>query len=410
MSEFLHIKNFGPIKEVKLKLKRFNILIGENATGKSTVAKILAVCRYFSYLIWDGSFEKTPYPNQSNFSLGLDAWGLSEYIRSDSFIFYECQHYSLTVENIKIDLSEYDQGNNSVKKILTSVFSESIKPLSEDFKNLLSELESLKPKSPDGYGYEDPFWTTPISFYQNNVSKVMDNPFYLPTERGLQSIFSLGKNSIQNIADSLYNQFARIDQILRFFKNETSIDPLDITYKNDNGKGYFKKNNESEFFSLFSAASGYQSTIPIVLVILHYVEVRKKKKTFIIEEPELNLFPSAQNKLMQFLVDKTVNYKNSVLISTHSPYLLTSLNNLMYAYEVGQNHKEEVNKLIDRKFWINPDDVAAYMLLTDGICEDILDREENLIKAEKIDGVSREINHEFDLMQNIKLGIESINS
>lgn len=402
MNEKLIIKNFGPIKSVELELSRFNVLIGENATGKSTVAKVLAVCRYFSYIKWDGSFE-IPSPNESHFSLGLAAWGLSEFIKAESFIFYECQHYSLIVENKKINFPEYDSENDKVTEILIPVFSETLKPLSTEFNHLLSELENLKPKPNNGYGYEDPFWRVPISFYQNNVAKVMDNPFYLPTERGLQSIFSLGKSSIQNISDSLFNQFARIDQVARLFKNETSIEPLDITYKNDNGKGYIRKNNEDKFFSLFSAASGYQSTIPIILVIKYYTELRKKDKTFIIEEPELNLFPVAQNRLMQYLVDKIMNYRNSILVTTHSPYILTSLNNLMYAYQVGQKYQQETNAIIEKKYWINPDDVSAYMLLPNGTCEEILDREEKLIRAEKIDGVSGFLNEQFDALLNIEL-------
>ena len=68
----------------------------------------------------------------------------------------------------------------------------------------------------------------------------------------------------------------------------------------------------------------------------------------------------------------------------------------MYANTVGQEHKEEVNKIIEEEYWINPNDVSAYQLLIDGECEDIFDREENLIKADKIDEVSRTLNQQFD--------------
>ncbi|HEX8677413.1 MAG TPA: AAA family ATPase, partial [Segetibacter sp.] len=48
MKEKLVIKNFGPIENVELELRRFNVLIGENSTGKSTVAKVLV--SIYSYL------------------------------------------------------------------------------------------------------------------------------------------------------------------------------------------------------------------------------------------------------------------------------------------------------------------------------------------------------------------------
>ena len=45
------------------------------------------------------------------------------------------------------------------------------------------------------------------------------------------------------------------------------------------------------------------------------------------------------------------------------------------------------------------------MMLIDGSCEDIFDRDEGMIRAEKIDEVSRMLNTQFDLLQNIELGI-----
>ena len=50
---------------------------------------------------------------------------------------------------------------------------------------------------------------------------------------------------------------------------------------------------------------------------------------FLLEEPELNLFPSAQNKLVMYVIDKSIANNHRVLLTTHSPYILTSLNNLI---------------------------------------------------------------------------------
>ena len=40
MKEFMIIRNFGPIENVEIKLKRINIFIGEQGVGKSTIAKL----------------------------------------------------------------------------------------------------------------------------------------------------------------------------------------------------------------------------------------------------------------------------------------------------------------------------------------------------------------------------------
>ncbi|HRE63802.1 MAG TPA: hypothetical protein PKU77_08435, partial [Ferruginibacter sp.] len=83
-----------------------------------------------------------------------------------------------------------------------------------------------------------------------------------------------------------------------------------------------------------------------------------------------------------------------------SPYILTSLNNLVYAYKLGQNYSESVDKIIEKKYWLNPADISAYQLLPDGSFKDIL-AEDGLIMAEKIDSISGILNEQFDELLNI---------
>jgi hypothetical protein len=396
LKEKLVIKNFGPIKSVELELGRLNVLIGEQATGKSTVAKVLAVCRYYSYI----RPEIRIVGGLTNFAKGLEDWGLKEFLKKDSHIFYENKHYSISIDQVipNFATSRPDE-NINVDQDPPSIFQPSLTSKSEEFKSLLIAEREIFSRPRNGH-----LAALPPSFYRNNVASVLDNPLFLPTERGLQSVFSLGKAGIQNISDALFNQLAKLNQITGEFNSETVIEPIGVTYKNIDGRSYVKKNLDGEFHSLLNGASGYQSSIPIVLVSEYYSRIVEEVKTLIIEEPELNLFPSAQQQLMQYLVGQIVKYGNSMLLTTHSPYTLTSLNNVMYAYQIGKNHEIETDNVIKKKYWINPDDVSAYMLLPDGSCEDIFDRGEGLIKAEKIDEVSGILNEQFNKLLNIELG------
>ncbi len=381
MKERLVIKNFGPIKSVDLELGKMTILIGEQATGKSTIAKVLAVCRYFSYIV--DEFEN----GDSHFSIGLENWGLSDFISSDSYIKYKCDEYELE------GISKKGRIDNLLpKEIAEQYFIETnLISKSENFNDFLIDYNVSK-----GFG-ED----STSSFYQHQVSKVMNNPFYVPTERGLQSIFSLGKSSIQNISDSLFNQFAKIDRFNRNFHNETEIKPLNLIYKNIKGQGFVKNERQNEFSSLYYGASGYQSTIPVVLAIKYYSEIRRKSKTFIIEEPELNLFPKAQKKLMEFFVENINNNGHSFLLPTHSPYFLSAINDLLMAYKKGQKNKSEVEKIVNKESWLNPNDLSVYQL-KDGFAYDIFDKKLNLIGENIIDEVSDEMNEEFEELLDIK--------
>ena len=382
------------MNQLNLKLKQFTILIGEQATGKSTVAKVLAVCRYFSYIV-ENDFSL----NSNEFESGLIAWGLEEFIKGSSFISYDCFHYYFEVKQTDVEETAMDSDGNIEYKRNVLVFKPYLKAHSEPFKRLINEFEKIKP---DDESYGSYGWAIPTSFFQNDVARVMHNSFYIPTERGLQSIFSLGRNSIQNISDSLFNQFAKLDQIARLFKEDTLIEPLAIEYKNDGGKGFTRKKGTSKYFSLYNGASGYQSTIPVILSIEYYSRIRKKSKTFLIEEPELNLFPLAQNELMMYLVNKSKTYNHQMLLTTHSPYILTSLNNLLYAYQIGQEHEDEINKIVDKKYWLNSEEVSAYKLLPDGTAKNIIDDELKQIDAGEIDEVSGELNSIWDKISDIR--------
>ena len=410
--ERLVIKNFGPIKSIDLELGKMTILIGEQATGKSTIAKVLAVCRYFSY-ITNNEFVSNPVSN--SFRQGLVSWGIDGFIEINSYIHYECIDYELEIKNKTEKVAISYNGDNTLNYEEFDIFSPNLTPKSNNFRVLLSNLESalldIKEKESDKGALDYFFLKIPSDFYQNQVSKVMKNPFYIPTERGLQSIFSLGKSSIQNISDSLFNQFAKMDMFARGFKNETEIKPLNILYKNVNGQGFIKNERQTEFSGLYNGASGYQSIIPLVLAIKYYSENHRKKKTFIVEEPELNLFPKAQKKLMEFFVENINNHGHSFLLPTHSPYILSTLGNLIYAHKIGNldNRKfsSDVNKNIPEKYWIDISDLSVYYL-DNGQAKNLINIEECLINLDDLDSVSEIVNKEFDELLNLEVQFENI--
>ena len=143
MKEKLIIKNFGPIKDVELELGRFNVLIGEQATGKSTIAKLLAVCRYFSYIVNDqGVFN---YPVENKFLEGLTAWGLNEAIKPESYVEYQGKHYTLKAQYRDYKTIDRDDEGNPFEYEET-LFIPTLSNYSTEFQNLLNELKKIKPQ------------------------------------------------------------------------------------------------------------------------------------------------------------------------------------------------------------------------------------------------------------------------
>ena len=92
------------------------------------------------------------------------------------------------------------------------------------------------------------------------------------------------------------------------------------------------------------------------------------------------------------------------MISTHSPYILTSLNNLLFAGQLYTDKKVDKNKLKDiipQKYKLNPSEFNAY-LIENGALIDLIDKESGLIRADKIDEISTQIADEFDALLSLK--------
>ena len=43
--EKIIVRNFGPINELNIEIKRFTVFIGTQGSGKSTISKLLTICR-----------------------------------------------------------------------------------------------------------------------------------------------------------------------------------------------------------------------------------------------------------------------------------------------------------------------------------------------------------------------------
>ena len=148
-----------------------------------------------------------------------------------------------------------------------------------------------------------------------------------------------------------------------------------------------------------------RSVMQNIVLSLEDISNTDARINIFIEEPELNLFPNAQKNLVEHLVyscfeppKKDKNKTIHIAFSTHSPYILSSLNCLLLAYEVANknpNLKEKVETIIPNKFWLDINKFNAFKV-ENGEVFSIIDKETNLILAESIDEVSEEIGETFD--------------
>ena len=105
------------------------------------------------------------------------------------------------------------------------------------------------------------------------------------------------------------------------------------------------------------APSGIREALIVALAL-----ASKYNTMVVIEEPEAHLHPGAQ-RLLAKLVARAVNSEKLVVITTHSDYMFSSLNNLL---ALNWRSREELGKLGFKELDVlNPSDISVYLIKAD---------------------------------------------
>jgi hypothetical protein len=200
----------------------------------------------------------------------------------------------------------------------------------------------------------------------------------------------------------------------------------------ENGKDkqpVFKLLNGRSISSL-ELSSGQQELLYLLLLI---DDLRRTKFTYgnhasiFIEEPSAHLFPREQKETVEFLVagfyelqKRKGHYPgHRFFISTHSPYLLNTINNLLEKdrlSRLAENIKDpKIKKVIKDKITALPfprlsiDYVSAYMIEKNGQIKPMInnDDDEPYIYSEIIDQISQEITDETEKLYNLNNEIKN---
>lgn len=460
----LIVKNFGPLKDIEIEIREMVTFIGAQASGKSTLAKLISILEdeefrndyslkfedelkkynIISYLNKDSyiDYKSTKYSMGSfNFKYSDSKYkkgGIQNMISSIKNLHFSFKKMDSQLNKAKknkdnenaalIFLDElYEQKNltlKEAKELLLILLNLHFKHNKKNLVTLFNGNEDLKKieiflqkKEKDIFTNDELDFILEKENTLENIIKLLEkliNTFpniylydsiYIPAERNLLQIIAgnilgLINNGVQ-IPKHLLNIGQEYEKAIQTI-TELPLNIIDkkIHYKREGQKSYIYHSNE-EKVDLLESASGLQSVIPILLLVEYSKSLKEKYNfNFVVEEPELNLYPKAQYELIKYLVKNCLFDRKNLIITTHSPFILASINNLLLAYDKGQKHDKEVNKIIKKESWLNPKNFIAYEL-KNGKAKLIMDDKLGQIADNMIDSVSDTFADEFDKLLDL---------
>ena len=392
----LKIRNFGPIQkgfsenDGFLEISPVTVICGNQATGKSTIAKLYSI---FSWL------EKTVVKagigiiseNIDDFVSLCKPHRIDEYFNEKTEIHYIGTVCEFIYQNSKFTTMAKDEGNPltqyrrpkimyvpAERNLLTSIEdAENIKNLPPMLSILMDEYEKAKKASKTGE-FDLPISNVKLIYDKNNLTMkvVTDNTRTISiysASSGIQSVTPLSivskyiteevsSNFLNNIQKLSANERKQIKELIKRNKKDEEKDQLLL----------------SSFDQLIYGKALNEDIAKDIEKLLHYFF----NTCFIniVEEPEQNLYPQSQNKVLYELLEcKNNSEENKLLITTHSPYILAYLTQSAKAAELLERGvpEKEIEKIIPVKAAVPGEKIHIYETKADGTIK-LLEPYENL--------------------------------
>jgi predicted ATPase len=433
--ERLVVKNFLSINHADMEIKGFNVVIGPQARGKSVLVKLL----YFFKEDFSRSFIENVRSFGGKRELNKALHEKFEkifpraYWATQPFVVEYCHDdLCIRVENRKRTKSD-------AKNLLAISYPEHINRyqgiLKRKYKNGLEDLEHQAQKDRRPSSFRDErhvFWECVTShMVESEYSKYFEKQFFIPASRSFfanlqKNIFSFLASNID--IDPFLKEFgSTYEQSKRLYKNlffvdrddeevinltnqlESLADEIMVgTYQHDKEQDWIVKKKGGRV-NLANASSGQQEALPMLLVLsVSPIANMERRRGYYIEEPEAHLFPLSQRLIVSMLTLISNRTPHQLFITTHSPYVLTAINNCILAgsvrSSVGEDNYHAVDSVLPKDQHLIFSDVGAWTIDDGGNVISVVDDENKIIGPSVIDGVSNQFEHVTNALLDIQYG------
>ncbi|HAN0593028.1 TPA: AAA family ATPase, partial [Campylobacter jejuni] len=329
---------------------------------------------------------------------------------------------------LEFDLLEFDLNEEGFRNIFKNfeieVFLNNETEITYHCDNIFIEIKNNKIKAP-----------------YSKCKTLMEQSFISDLRYMIPEILNYNIDHTLRLSDILNNTMEYFIRSLKFHKNSFKLEifEMELLKKQNRVSNEFILKTDDYAINYNSASSGIKSTSIIEAIISYLTQqtLQERKNNFknhlsriskseldnitkdfqtsiFIEEPELSLFPQDQQKILYFILKSflqpKVNPKEcnklNFIISTHSPFILYCLSNILLG---AKKHKElnlftmgKVEDIIPKELlYLDIEEIEIYKL-EEGKAMTILDKKEYCINTEYIDKTAEDISQDYISLLNLE--------
>ncbi|MDD7258298.1 MAG: AAA family ATPase [Prevotellaceae bacterium] len=411
----IQLRNIGPIQEAELQFNHLNVFIGPQSSGKSTIAKIISFCMWL---------EKDIILKQGKAHID------KEYLKRELILFHEMSTYFIEDSFLRFNSSLIDFTFHNLEDFSIHIIGDFQEECVGKVAYIPSERNVLSIPGistlPLGYTYVRGFifdWLSLRDKYKEAFPLLsLGSAYHYDDQNGDRISLGKGKDISLSQASSGLQAIIPILVYTHYVTHWVYDNNLDISFdkyyaiqkvllkdmvKNDN-----QVREEEEIEEALKIESLKEQLSKLLSLIYHDIQNTNFRETadlvsrigkphftnLVIEEPEMNIFPETQYTLIKELVGQMdFSRGDRLTLTTHSPYILTSINNLIQADNAIREGQDAsvVSQVIPSASQLAFDKVSAWSV-SNGTITPITDSSTQLISAEALDSASDYISSDFD--------------